>query len=121
VLSTDKYLRVVRAASRQSFRVVLLYVGLPSVEFSIARVALRVSRGGHGIPEAKLRERWPRTLDNFVRFLALADDVVLLSNAAAEPVVVGMKSAGGPLQLLLPEELPEVTARLERMRGRGSD
>jgi predicted ABC-type ATPase len=44
------------------------YVGLDSVERHLARVRSRVARGGHDIPEAKIRERYLQSRlneDNF--------------------------------------------------------
>lgn len=44
------------------YTVELLYLRLPSIEASIARVALRVASGGHDIPQATLRRRYPLSL-----------------------------------------------------------
>ncbi len=40
------------------YRVELVYLRVPSADFSVARVARRVARGGHGIPEEALRRRY---------------------------------------------------------------
>lgn len=45
------------------YRVELVYIRLPDVETSLARVAGRVAKGGHGIPEADVRRRFPRSLE----------------------------------------------------------
>ena len=62
-LATLTHARRVRAWREAGYRVELVYLRLPSVEHSIARVARRVAEGGHGIPEADLRRRFPRSLD----------------------------------------------------------
>jgi predicted ABC-type ATPase len=116
VLSTRKYFRLVTAAHARGYRVSLLYVALPSVEMSLARVAVRVRQGGHHVPENRIRDRWPKSLDNFVLLLAEADDVVLLSNAGHVPETVGERQSGGVFHLLDPDALPEVTARLRAAR-----
>ncbi len=36
---------------------------MPSADFSVARVAKRVARGGHGIPEDALRRRFLLSLE----------------------------------------------------------
>lgn len=41
----------------------LVYLRLPNVEASIARVQRRVEAGGHGIPEKIIRRRFSRSLD----------------------------------------------------------
>jgi predicted ABC-type ATPase len=35
----------------------------------MARVQLRVNKGGHDVPEAKIRQRWSRSLARPPRFL----------------------------------------------------
>jgi len=45
------------------------YVGLASPELHIQRVRARVSRGGHDIPDAKIRARYARSLLNLIRLL----------------------------------------------------
>jgi hypothetical protein len=49
--------------------VIVWFVGLASPEQHIARVALRVAAGGHPIPEAKIRERWPAALANLIALM----------------------------------------------------
>lgn len=112
VLSTDKYLPVVAAAKTREFSFVLIYIALPSVELSIERVAARVRSGGHSVPEEKIRDRWERSMDFFVQFMALADEVALFSNASLEPILVGTKNAKGAFKLLDSKALPDVTKRL---------
>jgi predicted ABC-type ATPase len=46
------------------FIVVLVYLRLSSAEISIDRVRRRVASGGHGIPEATIRQRYERSLAN---------------------------------------------------------
>ena len=45
------------------------YCGLDSPERHLARVRLRASRGGHDIPEAKIRERWQSSIANLIALL----------------------------------------------------
>ena len=63
-LSSGLYARRIPAWRGEGYRIELVYVRLAAVEDSIARVALRVSRGGHGVPEADLRRRFERSLRN---------------------------------------------------------
>ena len=43
---------------------VLCFVGLDGAAQSEERVAMRVLQGGHDVPTAKLRARFPRTMRN---------------------------------------------------------
>jgi len=49
------------------FRLHLVYLWSPSVDFSIQRVAARVRAGGHSIPEETIRRRYVASFKNFVR------------------------------------------------------
>jgi predicted ABC-type ATPase len=62
-LATRSLARRLRACRSAGYRIELTYLRLPDAEASIARVRHRVERGGHGIPEATLRRRFPLSLD----------------------------------------------------------
>lgn len=47
------------------FQVHLTYISLLSEDLAVARVAERVTRGGHSIPQATIRRRFVRSLRNF--------------------------------------------------------
>ena len=60
----------------------LFFVGLASPELHIARVAARVSRGGHPIPEAKIRERWISAIHNLMGLIPRCSAVNVFDNSA---------------------------------------
>lgn len=74
-------LEFLRAASEAGFRVVLCSIGLASVEQSIERVAMRVQKGGHDVPDAKLRARYRRSLRNLARAVRVLPDVRVFDNS----------------------------------------
>lgn len=94
VLSTDKYRRHVLAAKQHAFEFRLIYVLLASPELNIERVRLRVSKGGHAVPEEKIRERWTRSIQQMPWFLEEADYAVIFDNSGAIPRQIGLKSRG---------------------------
>lgn len=57
------------------------YVGLESPELHIARVRSRVKRGGHDIPETKIRERYVRSHWNLIRLLSKLTEVFVYDNS----------------------------------------
>ena len=62
------------------------YVGLASAELHIARVRSRVARGGHDIPEDRIRERYARSVLNLIRVLPeLAELRVYDNSSEADP------------------------------------
>jgi predicted ABC-type ATPase len=85
---------------------------VPTVEDSIARVALRVAKGGHNVPEADIRRRSPRTHENLAWFAQHADAVDVLANTwDAQPKLVAQARAGR-VALLHADTLPAVTQAL---------
>lgn len=89
VLANHAYRRICTDAKRRGLMVRLVFVGVPTVEDSIARVALRVAKGGHDVPEADIRRRWPRTHENLAWFAQHADAVDVFANTwNAQPNLV---------------------------------
>jgi|TARA_R110000868_G_scaffold130701_6_gene340522 predicted ABC-type ATPase len=62
----------------------VFFVGLASPELHIARVAARVSRGGHPIPEAKIRERWISAIHNLMGLIPRCTAVSVFDNSAED-------------------------------------
>lgn len=58
------------------------YVGLDSPEAHIRRVAARVARGGHDIPEAAIRNRFDSSRRNLIRLLPSLTELVMFDNSA---------------------------------------
>jgi predicted ABC-type ATPase len=57
------------------------YVGLQGPELHIARVLSRVKKGGHDIPEAKIRERYARSIWNLIQLLPKLTEVFVYDNS----------------------------------------
>ncbi len=49
------------------YEIELLYFWLPTADFAVRRVAIRVSQGGHNIPEAVIRRRYNLGISNFAK------------------------------------------------------
>jgi predicted ABC-type ATPase len=94
VLSTAKYRRLVRTAKSYGFEIRLLYVMLDTVELNIERVRLRVAKGGHGVPEEKIRQRRERSFQQLPWFLAQSDMALLYDNSGITPKLIGRKQGG---------------------------
>jgi predicted ABC-type ATPase len=74
-LSGRAYAPVLSRAKRAGFKLVIHFLWLSSPKESIARVRIRVKKGGHFVPSEDIRRRYPRTLDNLVHlYLPLADE-----------------------------------------------
>ena len=114
VLSTAKYRRLVRAAKQRRFEIRLIYVILNSPELNIKRVQMRVRKGGHGVPQEKIRERWSRSLKQLPWFLIECDWALLFDNSK-KLRVVGRKRRG---TIILDPSAPEaLRSTVERIRA----
>jgi predicted ABC-type ATPase len=57
-------LAFLKRAAQAGYATVLCFVGISGPKVSGERVAMRVSQGGHDVPEEKLIARYPRTILN---------------------------------------------------------
>jgi predicted ABC-type ATPase len=68
-------------ARRRGYLVLLIAVGLDSIELSKARVAIRHAKGGHNVPENKIEGRYERVLLNFAHGACVATLAVFFDNS----------------------------------------
>lgn len=87
-LSSLLYARRVPEWRTNGYEVGLIYLRLPHVETSIARVAQRVSLGGHGVPERDLRRRFDRSANNLSAYKPLVDFWEVWDSGGGEPMLV---------------------------------
>jgi predicted ABC-type ATPase len=74
-----------RNAKQAGYRALLIYVALGDPELHIERVRLRVSRGGHDIPDPDIRRRYWRSLSHAPEAILLANETVVLDNSGLQP------------------------------------
>lgn len=87
-LSTKTYKRRLLKAKDLGFTIKLLFFWLPSIEMAINRVAIRVSEGGHNIPNDIIARRYKRGIENLFKiYLPLCDSFLILDNEE-EPLVI---------------------------------
>lgn len=66
-----------------------------AASFRAGRLVLKVSRGGHGVPEADVRRRFDRSLKNFMlHYRPLADSWLLFDGSLRPPALIAFKEAG---------------------------
>ena len=94
-LSGKSLLRSLAQARQQGYEIKLVFVFLDSPEVCLARIAARVARGGHDVPEADVRRRFARANQNFWQlYRHAADRWFLFYNACVlyEQIAVGDQS-----------------------------
>ena len=67
-------------AEQAGYTVVLCFIGIADPETSIQRVSMRVSKGGHDVPDEKLQSRFPRILENLRRAVNQLPHVLIFDN-----------------------------------------
>jgi predicted ABC-type ATPase len=83
------YLRLIRRLQTDGWRVILIYLALTDASLSEQRVAERVRYGGHNIPRADIKRRFPRSLANlFDDYASVCDLVICHDNTNDEPILV---------------------------------
>lgn len=75
---------MMRQAKSAGFRIQLLYVALSSPELHIQRVRLRVSQGGHDVPDEDILRRYARSLAHAPEAMRLADEAVVFDNSGLD-------------------------------------
>ena len=82
VFSHESKLKLIEEAQKLGFFVMLLVVCLDDPHRLLARVAGRVTEGGHAVPPERILARYPRTLANLAKAVRLADLAVLYDSEA---------------------------------------
>jgi predicted ABC-type ATPase len=78
-----------RAAAR-GFEVRVWYVGLNGPDLHVARVRARVARGGHDIPEPRIRERYDASRLNLIRLLPSLRELWVYDNSKEADPAAGV-------------------------------
>ena len=113
VFSHESKLALIQEAQAKGFFVLLLVVALDHPERLLARVAQRVTEGGHHVPPERILARYPRTLAHLTHALRLADAAILYDSADLSPgthTAVAMCKGDGTQELVQP--MPEWARRV---------
>lgn len=81
-LATKSYINLVHRAQTQGYTVRLLFFWLNSPELALLRIAERVAKGGHNIPEPIARRRYVAGINNlFKLFMSQVDYWAIFDNS----------------------------------------
>ena len=107
----------------------VFFVGLASPEMHMERVAARVAKGGHDIPEEAIRRRWKTAIQNMMSLIPRCAEVRVIDNSAPvddtgpHPLVL-FALKNGQLTTQFADPMPEwakplADAARERVSGKG--
>jgi predicted ABC-type ATPase len=94
------HVRLLKSCRAAGYRIMLVFLWLPSADVALARVARRVSQGGHHIPDDVIIRRYLAGLRNMRQlYLPLADTALIYDNSDGEGVVIAERLFGKPLAI----------------------
>ncbi len=88
-LSGHGYRRRIKFWQKFGYHITIYFLKLPNVDLAIERVRLRVSEGGHNVPESDIRRRYVRGWYNFEHYYkTLVDSWIVFDNSTDTPRVM---------------------------------
>ncbi len=88
-LAGQAYTGLLQRMRDKGYRIHLLFLWVPSPELALRRVADRVRKGGHNVPEKDVRRRFSRGLRNlFSVYKDLCDVIAIFDNSSAHPRLI---------------------------------
>lgn len=88
-LSGKVYLNKIKNWKLQNYEIIIYYLKLPSVELAIERVKIRVSQGGHNVPEQDIKRRFYKSWNNFQNIYSLlADYWIVFDTSGKIPIIL---------------------------------
>lgn len=91
-LSGKSILRNISKAKEKGFYVVMNYIGVESSKIAKERVKIRVSKGGHGIPDDVIEKRYSNSLINLKEAIKMCDEVNIYDNTHEFIELINIKS-----------------------------
>ena len=99
--ASHMHTQTLQQCKQAGYEVIVCFLWLPSAQMAISRVAQRVSRGGHAIPEAIIKRRYAKGLHNFVNlYMPLADRAFIYDNSEGALQLIVEKCTNGTLDIL---------------------
>lgn len=102
VMSHPSKLDEITEAIEKHYKTYLYFICIDDPNINVSRVSIREEKGGHGVPEQKITERYHRTLINLLPAIHIADKVYLFDNSG-ETMVFIAKLIKGQMEILVPE------------------
>lgn len=89
-LGGNSITRILKEAAIGGALLNVWYAGLESVELHIKRVAARVGKGGHHIPEMDIRKRWSGSHQNLIRLIPWVTTLRIYDNSLERDPSAGL-------------------------------
>lgn len=90
-LSGKSIISNIKLAKEKGFYVTMNYIGVKSVDITKERVAIRVRKGGHGIPDEAIERRYFDSLANLSKVINICDKINIYDNSEMFKLVMVIK------------------------------
>ncbi|HDK7164862.1 TPA: zeta toxin family protein [Clostridium botulinum] len=91
-LSGKSIIKNIKFAKESGFYIVMNYIGIESTEVAKERVKIRVSKGGHGIPDKDIERRYYDSLNNLNNVIEMCDEVNIYDNTEVLREIIYLKN-----------------------------
>lgn len=90
-LSGKSIISNIKLAKEKGFYVTMNHIGVKSVDIAKERVAIRVRKGGHGIPDEAIERRYFDSLANLSKVINICDKINIYDNSEMFKLVMVIK------------------------------
>lgn len=90
-LSGKSIISNIKLAKEKGFYVTMNYIGVKSADIAKERVAIRVRKGGHGIPDEAIERRYFDSLANLSKVINICDKINIYDNSEMFKLVMVIK------------------------------
>lgn len=97
-LASRSYVRRLKALQPRGYKVSLIFLWLSDADLAVSRVIERVKVGGHDVPEAVIRRRYKRGLENFFNIYQSFIDAWVIYDCSSADKLLAIASGGINLQ-----------------------
>jgi predicted ABC-type ATPase len=99
VMSHPSKLSEIEEYKKMGFKIYLYFVCIDDPDINIERVAIRTEKGGHPVPEEKIRKRYFETLSTIQDAIPLVDNLYFIDNSKKQIVVA--EKIGSDMEILV--------------------
>lgn len=111
-LASKTYKHLVTEAQTSGYFVTLLFFWLDSVDLAIERVKIRVSQGGHSIPEETIRRRYISGIDNLTKiYLPICDYWMIYDNSNPPSSIIAEGYHDQDIEVYKPEIYNQILSK----------
>lgn len=90
-LSGKSIVKNIKFAKEKGFYIVMNYIGVENPEIAKDRVKIRVSKGGHGIPDKDIERRYYDSLNNLNDVIKICDEINVYDNTEMLREIIYLK------------------------------